>query len=57
MTTEIRKSKRKKRTKALGRNLAAALAKVKLFDTEARAWKRDLKAAREMLKVPEDRWK
>lgn len=40
-----------------GRDLAEALAKVKLSAEEARAWRRDLRAARKMLKPPVDRWR
>jgi prevent-host-death family protein len=40
-----------------GSDLAAALARVKLTDAEARAWQRDLNAARKKLKPPVDRWK
>jgi prevent-host-death family protein len=40
-----------------GRDLAAALSKTDLTLEESRAWSRDLKAAREMLLPPEDKWK
>lgn len=39
-----------------GRDLAAALAKIELPEEEAKAWRRDLIAARKMLKAPVDRW-
>ena len=39
-----------------GRDLADALASVTLSDAEARAWNRDLKAARKKLKTPTDKW-
>ncbi len=40
-----------------GSDLAKALSRVRLSDAEARAWQRDLKAARKKLKPPIDRWK
>lgn len=40
----------------VGRELAEALAKVELPENEARAWRRDLQAARKILKAPADRW-
>ncbi len=40
-----------------GRMLAEALAKIKLPDDEASAWRRDLHTARKALKVPADKWK
>ena len=39
-----------------GSDLAEALASAELSDEEARAWKRDLKAARKKLKPPADKW-
>jgi len=39
-----------------GSDLAEALASAELSDEEARAWHRDLKAARKKLKAPADRW-
>lgn len=39
-----------------GSDLAAVLASEELPDEEARAWNRDLKAAREKLKAPPDKW-
>ena len=39
-----------------GKELAAALAEVELSPEEARAWLRDLKAARKKLKAPRDKW-
>jgi antitoxin (DNA-binding transcriptional repressor) of toxin-antitoxin stability system len=41
----------------LGRDLAAALAKVKLSEDEAAAWNRDLRAARKALRTPADKWR
>ena len=40
----------------LGRDLAEALAGVRLTDGEARAWRADLKKARKSLKAPVDKW-
>jgi antitoxin (DNA-binding transcriptional repressor) of toxin-antitoxin stability system len=39
-----------------GRELAAALAKVKLSDEEFAAWRRDLEDARKTLIAPVDKW-
>jgi antitoxin (DNA-binding transcriptional repressor) of toxin-antitoxin stability system len=39
-----------------GRDLAAALTDTELPPAEARAWHRDLKAARKNLKTPRDKW-
>ncbi len=39
-----------------GRNLADALAEVPLTSSEARTWRRDLRAARKGLKTPADKW-
>ena len=39
-----------------GRELAEALAGTNLSENEARAWRRDLKAARKVLKAPADKW-
>jgi antitoxin (DNA-binding transcriptional repressor) of toxin-antitoxin stability system len=41
----------------VGRELAEALAKIQLPEDEARAWHRDLRAARKTLKAPADRWR
>jgi antitoxin (DNA-binding transcriptional repressor) of toxin-antitoxin stability system len=41
----------------VGRELAEALAKAELPENEARAWHRDLQAARKILKAPADRWR
>jgi antitoxin (DNA-binding transcriptional repressor) of toxin-antitoxin stability system len=41
----------------VGRDLAEALAKVDLPETEAVAWHRDLHTARKMLKSPVNRWR
>jgi prevent-host-death family protein len=41
----------------LGRDAAKALAKVKLLPEEAKAWRRDLRAARKILKPPIDKWR
>jgi len=40
-----------------GRDLAEALAKTDLPENEARAWHRDLEAARKSLKAPADKWR
>ena len=40
----------------VGRELALALAKTELPEDEARAWHRELQAARKILKAPADRW-
>jgi antitoxin (DNA-binding transcriptional repressor) of toxin-antitoxin stability system len=40
-----------------GRDLAEALATVELPEAEARAWNRDLRAARKKLKAPADKWR
>ena len=39
-----------------GRDLADALAKVELPESEARAWNRELRTARRKLKSPANRW-
>ena|SRR5208283_930226 len=41
----------------VGRDLAEALAKTDLPEKEARAWHRDLEAARKSLKSPTDKWR
>jgi antitoxin (DNA-binding transcriptional repressor) of toxin-antitoxin stability system len=41
----------------VGRELAEALAKTQLPEDEARAWHRDLQAARKTFKAPADRWR
>ena len=41
----------------VGRDLAEALAKNDLPENEARAWHRDLEAARKSLKAPVDKWR
>ena len=41
----------------VGRDLAEALAKNDLPENEARAWHRDLEAARKSLKAPADKWR
>ena len=41
----------------VGRDLAEALAKNALPENEARAWHRDLEAARKSLKAPADKWR
>lgn len=41
----------------VGRDLAEALAKTNLPQNEARAWRRDLRAARKTLKSPVDKWR
>jgi prevent-host-death family protein len=40
-----------------GRQLAEALAQVRLPKEEAKAWSRDLRNARKKLKVPADKWR
>ena len=40
-----------------GGDLAEALAKTRLPENEARAWRRDLSAARKRLKPPADKWR
>jgi len=40
----------------LGRDLAAALGRAGLSEADAQAWRRDLKAARKVLKAPTDQW-
>jgi antitoxin (DNA-binding transcriptional repressor) of toxin-antitoxin stability system len=41
----------------VGRELAEALAKAELPEDEAKAWHRDLRAARKALKTPADKWR
>jgi antitoxin (DNA-binding transcriptional repressor) of toxin-antitoxin stability system len=41
----------------LGRDLAALLAKVRLPEAEAKAWRLDLEEARKNLKPPSDKWR
>jgi antitoxin (DNA-binding transcriptional repressor) of toxin-antitoxin stability system len=41
----------------VGRDLAAALANTKLPEKQAKAWRRDLQAARKTLKAPADKWR
>ena len=41
----------------VGRDLAEALAKTDLPQSEARAWQLDLEAARKGLKAPADKWR
>lgn len=41
---------------SLGKDLAKALAHVQLSPAEAKAWRRDLRAARKELKAPPDQW-
>ena len=40
-----------------GRDLALALSNTQLPEDEARAWHRDLQAARKTLKAPGDKWR
>jgi len=40
-----------------GRDLAEALAKTNLPESEAKAWRRDLQTARRRLKAPADKWR
>jgi len=49
--------KREKEKVCTGLELAKALAKVRLSENEAKAWRRDLRAARKMLKAPADKWR
>jgi prevent-host-death family protein len=39
-----------------GRELAEALREVKLSNANAKAWHRDLRRGRKILKAPEDKW-
>lgn len=41
----------------IGRDLAEVLAKVSLPENVAKAWRRDLEAARRVLKAPADKWR
>lgn len=41
----------------MGRDLAEALAETDLPENEARAWHRELQAARKSLKAPADNWR
>ena len=41
----------------LGRDLAEALSRTALPDAEAKAWRRDLLAARKTLEAPRDKWR
>ena len=60
LNTEISESaekmKRKKEKICKALDLAKALAKTGLSEEEAKAWRRDLKSARKILKAPVDRW-
>ena len=40
-----------------GRDLAEALARTELTAEDAKAWRRDLQAARKTLKAPADKWR
>jgi len=40
-----------------GRDLAEALARTELTSEDAKAWRRDLQAARRTLKAPSDKWR
>jgi hypothetical protein len=40
-----------------GRGLAKVLAKARLSEDEAKAWRRDVRAARKRLKAPVDKWR
>jgi hypothetical protein len=40
-----------------GRDLTKALAKTKLSEEEATAWRRDLRNVRKTLKTPADKWR
>ncbi len=41
----------------MGRDLAEALAETNLPENEARAWHRDLQAARKIPRAPADKWR
>jgi hypothetical protein len=41
----------------VGRDLAEALARVDLPESEAKAWHRELRASRKILKAPGDKWR
>ena len=43
--------------RSTGRDLAKALSGVELSSENARAWQRDLRMARRILKAPVDRWR
>ncbi len=47
----------KQKKRCTGPELAKALRKVDLSESEARAWHRDLVAARKALKPPKDKWR
>jgi hypothetical protein len=49
--------KHKKEKVCTGWELAEALAKVRLSDDGAKAWRRDLRAARKRLKAQPDKWR
>ena len=40
-----------------GRDLASVLSQIQLPEDDARAWRRDLQAARRTLKAPGDKWR
>jgi antitoxin (DNA-binding transcriptional repressor) of toxin-antitoxin stability system len=40
-----------------GRDLAKALSRTRLSDEEAKAWRRDLQAARKTLQAPSNKWR
>jgi antitoxin (DNA-binding transcriptional repressor) of toxin-antitoxin stability system len=40
-----------------GRDLAGVLAKTKLTDEESKAWRRDLRSGRNILKAPVNKWR
>lgn len=40
-----------------GRDLAEALARIELTSEDAKAWRRDLQAARRTLKAPSNKWR
>lgn len=48
---------KRKATREDGRDLAEILAKTELPEETARAWRRDLQAARQSLKTPVDKWR
>jgi antitoxin (DNA-binding transcriptional repressor) of toxin-antitoxin stability system len=41
----------------VGHDLVEALAKVDLPESEAKAWRRDLQAARKVLEAPRNKWR
>lgn len=56
MEKRAEKMTRKKEKVCTGRELAKVLAKARLSEDEAKAWRRDLRSARKRLKVPARKW-